>query len=89
MEFKNLVNLDRLLLTGTDITDKTIAAICSLPKLRVLTLGSTDVTDECIDDLSKMTTLRDLNVVRTLITKPGAKRLQKQMPDCEVVYSAR
>lgn len=79
----SLPNLKKLVLDGTNITD---AGLKFLPgKLTVLTLRDTLVTDAGLPELAKHTKLTLLDLRGTGVTEAGSRRVQADLPGCEVV----
>jgi len=51
---EGLTNLRRLVLYGSNVTDKGCASIATIPSLRELELSQTQVTDRGLDELGKL-----------------------------------
>jgi len=62
-------------LSGTMITDATVAKLSGAPELRKLRLAETPVTDASIDTLVKLSKLESLNLYGTKVTNAGVLKL--------------
>jgi serine/threonine protein kinase/Leucine-rich repeat (LRR) protein len=71
----NLQNFDTVDLSGTDTTDKDLAALASLPKLRRLRLIATDITDGAAPYLAKLRDLEEIDISATPAGTATAKAL--------------
>ena len=71
-EFKNLQSL---VLPGTRVTDQTIVAISTLPRLEQLDISGTQISDGAIQSLVLLKNLRELRMDGTNITDSGFARL--------------
>jgi hypothetical protein len=78
-------NIASLRLSGTQISDKSLQWIGSLPHLAKLYLDHTSVSDEGLIFLAKSKELRYLNLVGTKVTAQGLLALQ-QLPRLKSVY---
>jgi hypothetical protein len=68
--------LNRLCLTGTELTDKGVQTVIdSLPELRHLCLSSTKITGTCLPHLSRLTELEDLQLDHTSIDDAAIAKL--------------
>ena len=76
--------LVQLRTVGFQVTDEGIVPLTRLSDLRVLELSKSKLTDKCIDTLSQLKWLTHLIVQGTQITPDGVKRLQQQLPNCQV-----
>ncbi len=81
-----LAQLDALFLDELAITDAGLKHLTSLPALTSLGVAKTAVSDAGIESLVKMKGLRALNITGTRITRAGFERLQKELPDCKIVW---
>ncbi|MGH9672751.1 MAG: hypothetical protein ACRD44_06175, partial [Bryobacteraceae bacterium] len=70
----------------TQVTDKGIPLLKSLPRLVELRLDTAAVTDAGAALLSGITTLKHLNVYHTLVTEKGHQELKKALPACEIIW---
>ena len=67
------------------ITDAGLENLRNLRKLEKLNLDLTEVTDEGLRHLIPLTQLRVLSLKETHVTAAGVNRLQRALPDCEIV----
>ena len=72
--------MESLELEYVDITDKGIAAIKHLKKLKILSLIGCKVTDAAVEDLSQLRLLEVLYCRGTKITPDGFSRLKNALP---------
>lgn len=79
--------LETLTLTGTVIADKGVASISNCEKLTYLQLYSKDITDEGFLKLEKLKFLARLETNLPHVSGAAYERLQKELPDCEIVAS--
>ncbi len=63
-------------------TDRGIARLDSLKRLRALVLSNTDVTDSCIDVLASLPSLEALDLEHTKVTASGISRIEQALPRC-------
>lgn len=78
-------NLCELQLNGTLISEVGLQHLATQHRLIRLTLNDTSVDDIAVDALAAMKSLRKLYIHNTLISDKGLKRLQTELPDCEVM----
>jgi hypothetical protein len=78
--------LRRLNLDYTNVSDKGLTAIASLPALEWLSLDTANVTDEAVETLSAMQQLRELNLYHTLVGESAYEKLKKALPNCRIVW---
>ncbi len=78
------LKLTQLRAVGFQVTDTGVLPLIQLTNLRVLELSKSKLTDKCIDTLSQLKWLTHLIVQGTQITPDGVKRLQQQLPNCQV-----
>jgi hypothetical protein len=86
-ELKPLKRLQVLLLGATAVSDEGLSVLAELPELQELDLDSTDVTDKGIAALAACKRLKKLNISRTVVSDAAVERLQRQLPDCEIIGS--
>jgi hypothetical protein len=67
------------------ITDAGLEYLRNLGNLEKLNLDRTEVTDEGLRHLILLTHLRVLSLKETHVTAAGVSRLQRALPDCEIV----
>ena len=80
-----LFELDEIYLEGTNVED--ISPLKDLEKLEMLWLDGTLVRD--LSPLYGLHGLKWLKVRDTLLTKQDIENLQRELPNCDIVYSAR
>ncbi|WP_372369342.1 hypothetical protein [Candidatus Uabimicrobium sp. HlEnr_7] len=79
-----LFNL-RVLSMHSGINDESLEQIKKLTKLSYLDLKYTHFTDKGLEHLQALTSLEVLNLTSVIgITEEGIRKLQKELPDCEV-----
>ena len=76
--------LDRLILSGTNITDVGVAHVADLRTLTALELNDTPVTNAAINHLRGLSRLTHLNLAGTAITDEAIAQL-RQMPHLRLV----
>ena len=69
----------------SQITADGISALLSLSALRILDLSGSRIQDADIELLAELN-VTQLNVERTALTKSGAERLARLLPQCRVTY---
>jgi len=72
-------------LENTPATDDALKPLESLPGVRELELFG-PLTDAGLEHLKNLTELKRLDLRHTLVTEDGVERLQKVLPNCEVVH---
>lgn len=80
-----LVNLGRLDLSSTGLTDEDVEILKTLPSLKSLVLVSTAITDKGLLELKDMKDLRYLDVSGTAVTDEAISSFKKTLPACNVV----
>ncbi|NRB82153.1 MAG: chitobiase/beta-hexosaminidase C-terminal domain-containing protein, partial [Saccharospirillaceae bacterium] len=78
------VNLEKLILNGTNITGKTLSDLKACTKLKSLALSSTKVTASINNDLAEFKSLEEIFIWNTEIDKAGFKSLAEQFPQLEI-----
>jgi hypothetical protein len=82
---KDLTGLTRLHLENTKVTDKGLAQLKGLTNLEYLNLyGDAGVTDAGLANLEGMKKLKNLYLWQTKVTKGGAEKLKKALPQCDI-----
>lgn len=79
-----LTNLRELQLNGTLISEIGLKHLAKRHRLTLLTLNDTSVDDDAVDALAAMKSLQKLHVRNTDLSDTGLKRLQSELPDCEI-----
>lgn len=69
------VNLEALDLSYSMATDKTVASLAGMSKLKRLSLRDTLITDAALETVAKLTQIEDLDLYGTRITDAGFARL--------------
>jgi hypothetical protein len=86
---QGLTSLKELDVSGSTVSPErrtiTNAGLEYLRDLEKLNLGRTEVTDEGLRHLIPLTGLRMLSLKETHVTTAGVNRLQRTLPDCEIV----
>ncbi len=83
-----LVNLWKLSLDRTPITDRSLAPLAALPRLESINLYGTAVTDAGLKSLEKLTRLRSVYAWQTQVTPAGAEALQGAAKRVQVTLGA-
>lgn len=78
-------SLEQLDVASTRITDNGLKSIAKLTSLQILWLGGTGVTDGGLLHLESLSNLQYLDLRQTKVTSSGIERLQKKLPDLEIV----
>ncbi|MBA7611036.1 hypothetical protein ES703_18252 [subsurface metagenome] len=85
----SITNLKRLDLGSVGVTDEGLKHLENLTELRDLDLSNNEITDAGVEHLKKLTTLRRLNISYTEVTAEGMARLQRALPECEIICAKR
>jgi uncharacterized membrane protein len=80
-----LPHLATLDLSATNITDKSVSALESATKLRMVRLSETRITDASIDTLAKLPELESVNFYGTKVTDAGVMKLST-LPKLKRLY---
>jgi Leucine-rich repeat (LRR) protein len=72
-------------LSGSQVTDASLAHLTGLTALERLTLVATQVTDAGLAHLTGLTGLETLNLSETQVTDAGISELQKALPNCRIL----
>ena len=80
-----LTQIHRLDLWCSQITDEALPHLAGLRQLRTLDLYSTQVTDKGLEHLYGLKNLEEVKLRGTHVTPQGAARLQKALPNCQVL----
>jgi hypothetical protein len=72
---RELTNLERLVLFGTQITDDGLRHLVGMVELRDLSVGHNRLTDKALVHVERLTNLRELDLCNTRITDAGLIRL--------------
>jgi hypothetical protein len=76
-EFKELPTLERLDLSGSEVTDSELKHLNEFTELTDLSLGCTWVTDNGLGHLDGLSNLRNLNLDSTRVTDDGLEHLKR------------
>ena len=79
--FPDLREMD---LTKSKVTDRGIANLPPLPKVKLLVLDGTRVTDDVIPYFQKFPSLTEVSVIGTAVTKSGLREIIRRYPTCNV-----
>jgi hypothetical protein len=82
---KGLTDLQSLDLTETQVTDAGLVHLKGLTRLQRLYLVGTLVTNAGLIHLKGLTQLESLDLRRTNVTDAGVKKLQRALPNCEII----
>ena len=83
---KGLPRLGLLNISSTQVTDDGLEHLRGLTNLWMLSLGYTQVTDKGGEHLKGLTSLNHLDLRGTQVTEQGINRLQKALPNCEIIW---
>ncbi len=78
-------HLETVVLSGTRLTNDSLAALARLKNLQTLVLTNVPLTDAGLASLAPMTELEELHLRRTAITEAGLGHLEK-LPKLRKVY---
>jgi Leucine-rich repeat (LRR) protein len=85
----SITSLRRLDVGAVGVTDEGLQYLESLTELRDLDLCNSEITDAGLSSLKKLTTLKRLNISYTEVTAEGMARLQRALPECEIICAKR
>jgi len=86
VEIGELLELERLLLAATQITDTGLKEVAKLQQLVCLHLGTAEITDAGLKEVAKIKQLKTLFLGgRTSVTEVGVAQLQKALPKCKIL----
>jgi hypothetical protein len=83
---KVLSKLEFLSLNGMDVTDAGLQQVQGLAELETLYLSSPQITDDGLEHLMALTNLKFLLLGCSQVTDEGVKRLQQELPNCEIDF---
>lgn len=69
---------------NTEIRDKDLDVLATLPNLRRLSLAGTEIDDGAIRHITAASSLTFVDVRRTKVSKDAVQRLSKAIPKCEI-----
>jgi hypothetical protein len=84
----DLADLERLVLTSTNITDAAVDSFASLPQLQTLTLTNDPITDASLAKLARLPRLQCLGLGGTRVTDKGLRSLE-ECKGLQVLYLNR
>jgi hypothetical protein len=82
-----LKHLQRLSISGAQISDDGLKYIQTLPHLETLDLDNVDITDAGLVYLEGLSELKWLIITQTQVTKQGVEKLRRALPKCKIVSS--
>ncbi len=82
------VDVSRLALVDTPLTDEGIASLLRLQKLSRVNLAGTKITDDGLQELGRLPNLEWICVNRTQVTAGGVDRLKEARPNVTVIVGA-
>ena len=85
-QLEQCINLQRLHLNGTNVTDKQLDALSQLADLNYLNLYNTQISDAGLESLHASSSLRKIFLSQTQVTANGITELKKSLPELEVVH---
>jgi Leucine-rich repeat (LRR) protein len=85
----SITNLRRLDVGAVGVTDEGLQYLESLTELRDLDLSNNEITDAGVEHLRKLKTLRRLDISYTEVSAEGMARLQRALPECEIICAKR
>jgi len=85
-QLEQCINLQRLHLNGTDITDKQLDTLSQLADLNYLNLYNTQISDAGLESLHASSSLQKIFLSQTQVTANGIAKLKKSLPELEVVH---
>lgn len=83
-QLSQLQKLQYLTADNSRLTDEAIAELANHPALTMLNAGNNELTDKSIDSLATLKMLRSVSLYQTKVTRAGAERLKKALPECQV-----
>jgi WD40 repeat protein/serine/threonine protein kinase/Leucine-rich repeat (LRR) protein len=78
--------LTKLIVARMQVTDAGVEHVASLKQLQSLDLTDNKITDTGLEHLESLENLQELYINGTKVTAAGVARLQKALPDCEIVW---
>ena len=84
---RGLTDLELLDLRETQVTDAGLIHLKGLSNLIMLDLDYVNITDAGLEHLKGLANLRFLYIRYTNVTDEGVKKLQKELPNCEIYHS--
>jgi hypothetical protein len=60
--------------------------LAAMTQLEELSLYGTRITDDGIQKLKTLKNLRRLKINQSRVTSDGVRRLQKELPNCAIIY---
>jgi hypothetical protein len=83
----SLHELERLILTTTDVSDDDLRQIGRMKQLRYLSIRNAPITDAGLAHLRPLSNLDELNLLETRVTDEGISDLQTHLPNCRILWS--
>jgi len=81
-----LTHLEYLSINSPLVTDDGVTSLRGLKRLKYLYLGHTKITDRGLDLIKELKSLYDLYVPGTGVSNEAARRFEKSMPNCNVLF---
>lgn len=78
--------IDVVGLAGTNVTDRGLRNLLDLPALDNVDLANTAITDEGLEILGNIKSLEYVHIDGTAVSERGVARLQRLLPNCEIVW---
>jgi len=76
--------LERVFVSGEEVTDTGIEHLAGLRKLKTVGLSGTSVGDEGVRHLENLEELQQLYLTHTQVTDQGVRQLESTLPNCKV-----
>ncbi len=83
---KGYMNLHKIQLQNTQITDQAISNLAALEYLQSLNLYGTRITDQSVGALEKIETLKNIYLWQSDVTDKGVDKLMKSIPQLNAQY---
>jgi len=71
------------------LADRAISYLLHFPDLQTLNLKSLDISDHALRDLASLHKLEQIVFSHPWLTPAALERLQRELPDCEIVVDGR
>ncbi|MBI83194.1 MAG: hypothetical protein CMJ81_08365 [Planctomycetaceae bacterium] len=86
VHLEGLINLQSLILWGTQVSDAGLIHLEGLTKLEALSLAETKISDAGLMHLRGLAKLQQLYLDRTPVTNEAVAELKKSLPKCMIHY---
>ena len=84
VHLEGLINLQSLILWGTQVSDAGLVHLKGLTKLEAVSLAETKITDAGLIHLRGLANLQQLYLDRTQVTNEAVAELKKSLPNCMI-----